>query len=233
MKRLYVASVILLATVLVYSISIQDYSGRVEPAFVADDEISRYVYYLGFNRSYYEVTVDNDSFKVAEVYLDTSHRYLYQKLVVEHTKEEKIGSFSIHTGPVESPSKVEVTGYRPKVGRLNDVPVLDKFYPEIYNPYELPAYVAEVRMTLSNETHRYWKMYRPSMKGNAGLIMPGERTYPGESMPYSRWQIGDTDNSTITKLEELEGKTYDLYFEILDGAGNLLGEAVFRHSFIG
>jgi hypothetical protein len=231
MKGLYRVAVALLVAVIAVSAASQDHSGRVRQAFVADDEISRYVYYLDLNRSHYEVTVDNASFKMAIVYLDPGHRYLYQRLVLERVGEGKVGFFSVHMGHVESPSTVEVTGYRPKYGRLNDVPVLDKFYPELYNPNELPAYAAEVWMTLSNETHSYRRMYRPSFKGNDGLIMPGERTYPGESMPYSRWRIGDTDETTVITVEDVAGRTYELYFEILDGTGKRLGEAVFQYTF--
>jgi hypothetical protein len=145
--------------------------------------------------------------------------------------EGKVGFFSVHTGRVESPSTVEVTGYRPKYGRLNDVPVLDKFYPELHNPNELPAYVGRVRMTLTNGTHSFQRMYRPSMKGNDGFILPGERTHPGESIPSHRWQVGDTDKTTVISVEEVLGNTYDLSFEILDGTGKVLGEAAFRHTF--
>jgi hypothetical protein len=134
MRGLYRAVVAVLAAVIAVSVASQDFSGRVKPAFVVDDEIFRYVYYLGLNRSYYEVTVDNASFKMAKVYLDPGHLYPYQKLTVERTSEDGVGSFSVHTGRVESPSTVEVAGYRPKNTRLNDVPVLDKFYPELYNP---------------------------------------------------------------------------------------------------
>jgi hypothetical protein len=231
MRGLYRTVVAMLVAVIAVSAASQDFSGRVKPAFVADDEISRYVYYLGLNRSNYEVTVDNASFKIAKVYLDPGHRYPYQKLTVEHTGEGGVCYFSVHTGRVESPSMVEVTGYRPKYTRLNDVPVLDKFYPELYNPNELPAYAAEVKMTLSNGTHSYRRMYRPSMKGNDGLILPGERTYPGESIPSHGWQIGDTDRMTVIPYEAVEGRTYGLSFEILDGTGKVLGDAAFRHTF--
>jgi hypothetical protein len=74
-------------------------------------------------------------------------------------------------------------------------------------------------------------MYRPSMKGNDGLILPGKRTYPGESMPYCRWRIGDTDETTVITVEDVGGRTYELSFEILDGTGKVLGEATFRHTF--
>ena len=231
MRGLYRAAVALLVAVIAVSAASQDHSGRVRQAFVADDEISRYVYYLGLNRSNYEVTVDNASFKIAEVYLDPDHLYLYQKLTLERVGEGKIGYFSVNMGHVESPSTVEVTGYRPKYGRLNDVPVLDKFYPELYNPHELPSYAAEVWMTLSNGTHSYRRMYHPSFKGNDGLILPGERTHPGESIPSHRWQVGDTVKTTVIPVEEVAGKTYDLSFEILDGTGKVLGEAAFRHTF--
>jgi hypothetical protein len=231
MRGLYRAAVAVLEAVIAVSAASQDHSGRVRQAFVADDEISRYVYYLGLNRSNYEVTVDNASFKIAEVYLDLDHLYLYQKLTLERVGEGKIGYFSVHMGRVESPSTVEVTGYRPKYGRLNDVPVLDKFYPELYNPDELPAYAAEVWMTRANGTHSYRRMYRPSMKVNDGLILPGELTYPGESMPSHRWQIGDTDKTTVISCQEVAGKTYELYFEILDGTGKRVGEAVFQYTF--
>ena len=230
MRSLYRAAVAVLVAVIAVSAASQDF-GEVKPAFVADDEMSRYVYYLGLNRSSYEVTVDNATVKIASVYLDPGHRYLYQRLVLERAGDGGVGFFSVHTGRVESPSTVEVTGYRPKYGRLNDVPVLDKFYPELYNPNALPAYAAEGWMTLSNGTHSYRRMYRPSMKGNDGLILPGERTYPGESMPYSRWRIGDTDRTTVITVEEVAGKTYDLSFEILDGTGKVLGTAAFRHTF--
>lgn len=231
MRGLYRAAVAVLVAVIAVSAASQDHSRRVKQAFVADDEISRYVYYLGLNRSNYEVTVDNASLKLAEVYLDPDHLYPYQKLTAERAGEGKIGFFSVHTGRVESPSTVEITGYRPKYTRLNDVPVLDKFYPELYNPHDLPAYAAEVWMTLSNGTHSYRRMYRPSFKGNDGLIMPGERTYPGESMPYSRWRIGDMDETTVITVEDVARRTYELSFEILDGTGKVLGEAAFRHTF--
>ncbi len=231
MRGLYRAAVAFLVAVIAVSAASQDHSGRVKQAFVADDEISRYVYYLGLNRSNYEVTVDNASLKLAEVYLDPDHLYPYQKLTLERVGEGKIGFFSVHTGHVESPSTVEATGYRPKYGRLNDVPVLDKFYPELYNPDKLPAYVAMVRMTLSNGTHSYRRMYRPSMKGNDGLILQGERIYPGESMPSHGWQIGGTDMMTVIFYKEVAGRTYELSFEILDGTGKVLGEAAFRHTF--
>ena len=231
MRGLYRAAVAVLVAVIAVSAASYDYGGGVKQAFVADDDVSRYVYCLGLNRSNYEVTVDNASFKIAEVYLDPDHLYHYQTLTVERADEGKMGFFSVHTGRVESPSTVEVTGYSPKYSRLNDVPVLDKFYPELYNPNELPAYAAEVWMTLSNGTHIYRRMYRPSMKGNDGLILPGERTYPGESMPYSRWRIGDTDETTVITVKDVGGRTYDLSFEILDGTGNVLGEATFLHTF--
>jgi hypothetical protein len=86
-------------------------------------------------------------------------------------------------------------------------------------------------MTLSNGTHSSWRMYRPSIKGNDGLIMPGERTYPGESIPRYGWQVGDTGRTTVIFVEEVAGRTYDLSFEILDGTGKVLGEAAFRHTF--
>lgn len=231
MRGLYRAAVAALVVVIAVSAASLYPGGEVKQAFVADDDISRYVYHLGLNRSHYEVTIDNASYKMAEVYLDPDHLYHYQTLTSRRTREGGRGSFSVHTGHVESPSTVEVTGYRPKYASLNDVPVLDKFYPELYNPHELPSYAAEVWMTLSNGTHSYRRMYHPSFKGNDGLILPGERTYPGESMPSHRWQIGDTDRTTVISCQEVAGRTYELYFEILDGTGKVLGEAVFRHTF--
>lgn len=143
---------------------------------------------------------------------------------------------------VSSPSRdLDILGYEVRTSFVQlhewseSHECLKWFAPVVKNSGHFPALIWKVEIKLENSTNCFRTSYRAGVLPgliSIGLVKPGETVevgYSGGPAPSSRWLVDST--STYLRMDELEGKTFELTITLKDGEETVLAENTFTYTF--
>jgi len=181
----------------------------------------------------YEVTLKSANLSEALIYFRVRGGRI-PFMTISHVRDQENWSgeqWARHRTP--SPSRsVEIVDFRIKVGLSDQLKILKIINPLVRNLGSGTAYVGKVKFVVSNTTHTFGREYDTLSKNPMdSLIRQGESKWVSEVSLLPAMMQDTTGKWLRLDYDALGVQTYTITITIYDGAGTVLAESSFVHTF--